>query len=50
MKTWPWLSTATALGASDASIAGPPSPLYPCAPLPATVEMTPVAASTRRTR
>ena len=31
-------------------MAGPPSPLYPEPPVPATVVITPVAASTRRTR
>ena len=34
---------------SIASTAGPPSPEKPASPVPATVEMTPVSASTRRT-
>ena len=32
-----------------ASVAGPPSPEYPCSPAPATVVMVPVEASTLRT-
>ena len=31
-----------------ASVAGPPSPEYPSAPVPAMVTMTPVSRSTRR--
>ena len=34
---------------SIASTASPPSPEKPASPVPATVEMTPVSASTRRT-
>ena len=33
-----------------AAAAGPPSPEYPVSPMPATVVMTPVSASMRRTR
>jgi hypothetical protein len=36
--------------ASDASVAGPPSPENPGVPLPATVSMVSVAKSTRRMR
>ena len=39
--------TVTAMGeASMASVAGPPSPEYPCSPFPATVVMIPFEGST----
>src|SRR5436189_1417303 len=51
MKRFPALSTATLSGPdSAAEVAGPPSPLKPIVPLPATVVMTCVAASIRRIR
>jgi len=44
-------TSATLLGQlSAALVAGPPSPLKPAVPLPATVVIMPVAASTRRPR
>src|SRR5207302_288793 len=51
MKRFPALSIARAPGSlSAADEAGSPSPLKPFVPLPATVLIIPVAASTRRTR
>src|SRR5215813_15405432 len=41
MKRLPLVSTATVFGESRAAVAGPPSPLKPDVPSPATVEMTP---------
>ena len=50
-KRWPTPSTATPVGkANSALVAGPPSPLKPGVPLPATVLISPLTASTRRTR
>ena len=48
-KRSPWLSTATLFGAAiSAAVAGPPSPVLPNWPSPATVVMTPVRAFTSR--
>lgn len=49
MNMLPWASNAMAVGVlSCAATAGPPSPLLPPVPIPATVLIKPVAASTRR--
>src|SRR5437868_4166582 len=51
MNRLPDPSAATPAGLhTPALVAAPPSPLNPHVPLPATVVMTPVAASTRRIR
>ena len=51
MNKLPLLSTATPDGdLNNAFVAGPPSPLKPSAPVPATVVITPVPAATRRMR
>ena len=51
MNRLPEPSTATPRGLlSWAAVAGPPSPENPSLPFPATVVITPVAASTRRMR
>jgi hypothetical protein len=51
MKTFPSGSTATPVGLLiRAETAAAPSPEYPATPVPATVVMAPVPASTRRTR
>src|ERR1039457_3865884 len=48
MKRLPALSTATSLGwFSSAAVAGPPSPLKPAVPLPATVLIVPAAVTFR---
>ena len=50
IQTWPTLSTATYDGDhSSAEVAGPPSPEYAVAPVPATVVMMP-EVDTRRIR
>src|ERR1700738_343821 len=47
-ETAPPVVTAGARGvSSDAEVAGPPSPVYPCEPLPANVVITPVEAIMR---
>ena len=51
MKRLPEPSTATPVGVLKlALVAGPPSPLKPLTPFPATVVMTPVSAATRLMR
>ena len=51
MSTFPLPSNTTPPhGDTLALVAGPPSPLYPYPPLPASVVMMPVPAATRRTR
>ena len=52
ISTWPPKATTAAPDGKRkrALVAGPPSPLNPNDPLPASVEMAPVAASIRRTR
>jgi hypothetical protein len=50
-QTAPVSSTFTSMGSSTrAAVAGPPSPPKPETPVPATVLMSCVAASTRRMR
>ena len=51
--TFPSASATTAMPAGPAIVAltaGPPSPVFPHRPLPATVQMRRVLASIRRTR
>ncbi len=51
MNRLPSRSVLTSMGRSMvAAVAGPPSPVDPAAPVPATVEMTPAVFTTRTRR